>query len=62
MEKILEIIKRIVLASLGLYIFNIMLSPFGVFVPINIFTVGVLTILGLRGVIIIGLLYLFFLG
>ena len=60
MEKILEILKRIILASLGLYVFNIVFSPFGIFIPINVVTVGVLVILGLRGIIIIGLLFLFF--
>jgi len=62
METILEILKRIIIASLGLYIFNLIASPFSIFVPINILTVGILAILGFKGIIVIGLLYLFFLG
>lgn len=43
---IFKIIKRIVISSFLLYAYNLLVQPIGLIIPINIFTVGALTILG----------------
>ena len=60
MEIILTIIKRIIVASLGLYIFNIVFSPFNIFIPINIVSVGLLATFRIEGLILLLIVYLFF--
>ncbi|MBQ9072076.1 MAG: pro-sigmaK processing inhibitor BofA family protein [Bacilli bacterium] len=47
MLKILfKIIKRIVISSFLLYGYNLLVQPIGLIIPINVFTVGALSILG----------------
>ena len=47
MLKILfKIIKRIVISFFLLYGYNLLVQPIGLIIPINIFTVGVISILG----------------
>ena len=47
MLKILfKIIKRIIISSFLLYGYNLLVQPIGLIIPINIFTVGILSILG----------------
>ena len=41
-----KIIKRIVISSFLLYGYNLLVQPIGLIIPINIFTVGILSILG----------------
>ncbi len=43
---IFKIIKRIIISSFLLYAYNLLVQPIGIIIPINIFTVGALTILG----------------
>ena len=43
---IFKIIKRIIISSFLLYAYNLIVQPIGLIIPINIFTVGALTILG----------------
>ena len=43
---IFKIIKRIIISSFLLYAYNLLVQPIGLIIPINIFTVGALTILG----------------
>ena len=43
---ILKIIKRIIISSFLLYAYNLIVQPIGLIIPINVFTVGALTILG----------------
>ena len=44
---IFKIIKRIIISSFFLYAYNLLVQPIGLIIPINIFTVGALTILGI---------------
>ena len=47
MLKILfKIIKRIVISSFFFFFYNLIVQPIGLIIPINIFTVGALSILG----------------
>lgn len=41
-----KIIKRILISSFLLYGYNLFVQPIGLIIPINIITVGVLSILG----------------
>ena len=43
---VFEVIKRIVISFFLLYAYNLIIQPIGLIVPINIFTVAALTILG----------------
>ena len=43
---IFKIIKRIIVSSFLLYAYNLLVQPIGLIIPINVFTVGALTILG----------------
>ena len=43
---IFKIIKRIIISSFLLYAYNLLVQPIGLIIPINVFTVGALTILG----------------
>jgi len=47
MLKILfKIIKRIVISSFLLYGYNVIVQPLGLIIPINVFTIGAISILG----------------
>ena len=41
-----RIIKRIIISSFLLYGYNLLVQPIGLTIPINIFTVGAITMLG----------------
>jgi len=58
-KKIAKIVKKIVIAFLILYAFNMLVSSMNIYIPINVITVGVTTILGFPGLIC--LIILFFL-
>ena len=44
---IFKIIKRVVISSFLLYAYNLIVQPIGLIIPINLFTIGALTILGI---------------
>lgn len=44
---IFKVVKRITVSFFLLYGYNIIVQPIGIMVPINIFTIGALTILGI---------------
>ena len=46
LKLILKVIKRIIISSFLLYGYNILVQPIGLIVPINIFTIAVISILG----------------
>lgn len=43
---VFKIVKRIIISSFLLYGYNLLVQPVGLMVPINVFTVGAMTILG----------------
>lgn len=47
LKLIFKIIKRIVVSSFLLYGYNLIVQPLGIMIPINVITVGSLTILGI---------------
>lgn len=46
-KKILELIKKIIFSTFFLYAYNLIAAPLNLFIPINIFTILLLSILGL---------------
>jgi pro-sigmaK processing inhibitor BofA len=58
-KKILKIIRKICVAFIMLYGLNIILSSANIFIPINIITLTLVTILGVPG--ILGLVATYFL-
>lgn len=45
-----SILKKIVLSAFMLYGYNLIASPINMIIPINIFTVGILTLFGLPAI------------
>ena len=43
---ILKVIKRIIISSFLLYGYNILVQPIGLIIPINIFTIAAISMLG----------------
>lgn len=59
-EYLLKFIKNIILAFCYIYGFDIIASGLNIFIPINIITLGIVTILGLPGLLaLIGLYFVF---
>lgn len=46
LKKILDLIKKIIFSIVLLYGFNIIASPINIMIPINLITIGAVTILG----------------
>ena len=46
-NKILNILKKVILSFIILYSFNTIGSSFNIIIPINIMTIGIITFLGL---------------
>lgn len=46
-KKIFNLIKKIVISAFVLYGYNLIASPLNLVIPINIFTVGALTLFGI---------------
>ena len=47
LKKILKLFKRIVISAFVLYGYNLIASPLGLVVPINVINVSILTALGI---------------
>ena len=57
MKIITSIVKRIVFAFVVLYGFNIIMNAVDMFIPINVYTLGTLALLGFPGLfILVGIL------
>jgi hypothetical protein len=49
-QKFIKLIKKIVLAGFILYGYNLMVAPLDLIIPINIFTLGMITVFGISAV------------
>jgi len=47
LNKIIQIIKKVVFSAFLLYGYNILVEPLGLIIPINLITVGFISIFGL---------------
>jgi len=57
-KRIANVLKKVVVAFLMLYAFNLLVSSISIYIPINLITVGVISILGIPG--LLSLVALFF--
>lgn len=56
---IFKIVKRLVLAFCFIYGFDLIVSGMNIFIPINIITLGIVTLLGFPGLLsLIGVLFI----
>ncbi len=46
LKKLFKIIKRVIISSFLLYGYNLLVQPIGLILPINIYTVGIISLLG----------------
>jgi len=58
MKYIIKIFKRLIMSFLVLYGLNVMLTGLEFYIPINLITIGAITILGIPG--LLGLVAMFF--
>lgn len=49
-KKIFSILKRVIIGGFVLYAYNLMASPLGLLIPINIFTLGTIGIFGITAI------------
>lgn len=61
MNKILKIVKKIVLSGFTLFAFNLMISPLNFLIPINSFTVIFTAIFGILSLPFFSILIMFYL-
>ena len=61
MNKILKIVKKIVLSGFTLFAFNLMVSPLNFLIPINTFTVIFTAIFGILSLPFFSVLIMFYL-
>lgn len=47
LKKIFKLFKKIVISAFVLYSYNLISAPLNLIVPINLFTISILTVLGL---------------
>jgi pro-sigmaK processing inhibitor BofA len=60
LKKIIVLIKKVIFSFLLLYGFNIFVNSLNVVIPINIFTLGTVTTLGVPG--LVSLIAMFFIA
>ena len=58
---LLKVIKRICFALLVIYSFDLLIKNLNIFVPINYFTIGTVSLLGFPGLIALALSFFFLL-
>ena len=46
LKKLFKIIKRVIISFFLLYGYNLLVQPIGLILPINIYTVGIISLLG----------------
>ena len=56
-KKVIQLVKKIVFSSFLLYGYNILVEPLGLIIPINVITVGVLSIFGIPALFSFILIY-----
>ena len=50
LKKIFNLFKRVIISAFVLYGYNLIVSPINLIIPINVFTVGILTVFGLPAI------------
>lgn len=57
LKKIVKVLKKIIFSSFLLYGYNILIEPLGLIIPINIITVGIISIFGIPALFSFILIY-----
>ncbi len=57
-NKLLNVVKKVIFAFLLLYGLNLLVNSFNVVIPINLFTISTITVLGVPG--LVSLIAMFF--
>lgn len=60
MKSLFNIIKRIIMSSFSIFLFNMMISPLNIVIPINIFTILFSSLFGIMALPFFAILLLFF--
>ena len=50
LKKLFSLFKRIIISAFVLYGYNLIASPINLIIPINVFTIGILTVFGLPAI------------
>ena len=50
LKKLFSLFKRIIISAFVLYGYNLIATPINLIIPINVFTVGILTVFGLPAI------------
>lgn len=50
LKKLFSLFKRVIISAFVLYGYNLIASPINLIIPINVFTVGILTVFGLPAI------------
>lgn len=58
LKKIFKLVKKVVLAIALLYSFNLLVSSMNILIPINYISIGVVSILGIPGLLSLLAVYL----
>ena len=53
LKKIFNILKKIILAVLLIYVYNKMTLPLNIFLPMNVFTILLVTVCGIPSIIML---------
>lgn len=61
MNKILKVVKKIVLSGFTLFAFNLMISPLNFLIPINTFTIVFTSVFGILSLPFFSILIMFYL-
>lgn len=48
-KKIVMLVKKVIISCVILYSFNLIIAPLSINIPINYYTIGILTLLGFPG-------------
>ena len=59
MNLIFKIFKKIIISSFLLYGYNILVTPLNLIIPLNIYTVTIISILGIPSLVALSLILLF---
>ena len=57
LKRLFKILKKIVVSAFALYGFNLLVSPLNLIIPINVITVGSLSLLGLPAIFCFIIIY-----
>ncbi|CCY27709.1 MAG: pro-sigmaK processing inhibitor BofA family protein [Acholeplasma sp.] len=57
LKKLFNLLKKIVVSAFALYGFNLLVSPLNLIIPINVITVGSLSLLGLPAIFCFIIIY-----